>query len=78
MDHLKNMVAPYNYLGLRFIPLGGLSMDNARTYLESELITAIGGSWLARKPLIESESWDTITKNAKEITDLIADIKSNN
>lgn len=78
MDHLKNMVAPYNYLGLRFIPLGGLSMANARTYLESELITAIGGSWLARKPLIEAESWDVITKNAKEITDLIADIKTNN
>ena len=77
MDNLINMVAPYQYLGLKFIPLGGLNINNARTYLESSLITAIGGSWLAKTPLIHSENWDAITKNAQEITDLIKSIRSN-
>lgn len=76
MNHLKNMVAPYQYLGLTFIPLGGCNMDNARSYLESPLITAIGGSWVAKRPLIQSENWDAITANAKEIRDLILDIRS--
>jgi len=75
MEHLKNMVAPYQYLGLTFIPLGGLNIDNARTYLESPLITAIGGSWVAKRPLIQAENWDAITNNAKEIKDLIAKIR---
>lgn len=76
MEHLENMVAPYGYLGLKFIPLGGCSMQNARTYLESSLITAIGGSWIAKRPLILAEKWDEITANAKEISDLIKDIRT--
>ena len=76
MQHLENMVAPYSYLGLKFIPLGGCSMQNARTYLESPLITAIGGSWIAKRPLIQTEKWDVITANAKEICDLILDIRT--
>lgn len=76
MEHLENMVAPYQYLNLKFIPLGGCNMDNARNYLESSLITAIGGSWVAKRPLIQAEKWDEITKNAKEIRNLIREIRS--
>lgn len=75
MNHLANMVAPYQYLELKFIPLGGLSMANAASYLESPLITAIGGSWIAKRPLIQAENWDAITENAKEIRKLITEIR---
>jgi 2-dehydro-3-deoxyphosphogluconate aldolase / (4S)-4-hydroxy-2-oxoglutarate aldolase len=75
LNHLTNMVAPYQYLGLKFIPLGGLSMANAASYLESPLITAIGGSWLAKRPLIQAENWAAITQNAKEIRELITIIR---
>lgn len=75
MAHLESMVAPYQYLGLKFIPLGGCSMANARTYLESPLITAIGGSWIAKRNIIQAEDWDTITKNALEISNLIKDVR---
>ena len=78
MKHLTSMAAPYQYLGLTFIPLGGLNLDNARSYLESSLITAIGGSWVAKRSLIQAENWDAITKNARAICDLIKDIRSNN
>ncbi len=75
IKHLTNMAAPYQYLNLKFIPLGGLSMDNAKQYLESSLITAIGGSWIAKQQLIQSEDWSTITKNAKQIRNLINDVR---
>jgi len=71
INHLSNMAAPYQHLGLKFIPLGGLDMNTAGAYLQSSLITAIGGSWIAKRPLIQTEDWDTITKNAKEIRALI-------
>lgn len=77
MNHLKNMVAPYQYLGLKFIPLGGCNLANASTYLQSDLITAIGGSWVAKRPLIQAENWEAITKNAREIRTLIDQIKTN-
>ena len=76
IKHLESMSAPYNYLGLKFIPLGGCNLSNAPTYLESNLITAIGGTWIAKRNLIQSEDWSTITNNAREIRNLITKIKS--
>lgn len=75
MKNLSSMVAPYNYLGLRFIPLGGLNITNAASYLESPLITAIGGSWIAKQSLIQAQEWETITENAREIRKVIEDIR---
>lgn len=71
LKHLGSMVAPYQHLGLKFIPLGGLNITNSGDYLKSPLITAIGGSWVAKRNVIQSEDWDTITNNAKEIRELI-------
>jgi 2-dehydro-3-deoxyphosphogluconate aldolase/(4S)-4-hydroxy-2-oxoglutarate aldolase len=76
LKHLESMSAPYNYLGLKFIPLGGCNINNASSYLQSDLITAIGGSWIAKRSLIQSEDWTAITNNAKEIRNLITKIRS--
>lgn len=76
IKHLESMSAPYNYLGLKFIPLGGCNIENAPSYLQSDLITAIGGTWVAKRNLIQSEDWETITKNAKEIRNLITEMRS--
>ncbi|MCW5517247.1 bifunctional 4-hydroxy-2-oxoglutarate aldolase/2-dehydro-3-deoxy-phosphogluconate aldolase [Muriicola sp. Z0-33] len=77
MKHLESMSAPYQHLGLKFIPLGGCNINNAESYLRSPLITAIGGTWLAKRPLILSEDWDAITNNASEIRTLINQTRGN-
>lgn len=77
LKHLDSMSAPYQHLGLRFIPLGGLNIGNSRTYLESPIITAIGGSWVAKRPEIQNENWEAITRNALEIRELINQIRKN-
>ncbi len=77
ISYLKSMAGPYQYLGLKFIPLGGLNISNAASYIESELVTAIGGSWIAKRSLIQSENWTAITNNAKEITTLIREKRNN-
>ena len=71
IKHLESMAAPYQHLGLKFIPLGGCNIENAGSYLKSPLITAIGGTWVAKRPLIQSENWDQITQNAEQIRSLI-------
>ncbi len=75
IKHLANMAAPYQYLDLKFIPLGGLSIANAGSYIQSSLITAIGGSWIAKRPMIQAEDWEAITNNAKQIRSLITEIR---
>ncbi|MGI9240759.1 MAG: bifunctional 4-hydroxy-2-oxoglutarate aldolase/2-dehydro-3-deoxy-phosphogluconate aldolase [Verrucomicrobiales bacterium] len=65
LKHLNNIAAPYQHLGLRYIPLGGINQSNMGDYLSSQLIAAIGGSWLASKGLIAAQDWDGITENAR-------------
>lgn len=77
MAHLESMVAPYQHLGLKFIPLGGCNINNAASYLQSDLIAAIGGTWIAKRPLIQSENWNGITQNALEITKIIKQVRDN-
>lgn len=76
IKHLKSMAGPYQYLGLSFIPLGGLNLSNASSYIESPLICAIGGSWIARRNMIQAGDWNVITENAKAIRNLISKIKT--
>lgn len=76
MKHLRSMAAPYQYLGLEFIPLGGVNISNVRNYLESPEIIAVGGSWVAKRNLIQEENWNKITSNAKEVTSIINQINN--
>ena len=73
LPHLKSMAAPYSYLGLQFIPLGGLNENNLKNYLTDPLIAAIGGSWLAKPDEIRNAEWATILTRAKKATQLAAE-----
>jgi 2-dehydro-3-deoxyphosphogluconate aldolase/(4S)-4-hydroxy-2-oxoglutarate aldolase len=77
MKHLNSMAAPYKHLGLQFLPLGGINLENAPSYLNSPLIAAIGGSWIAKPAMINAEDWMGITNNAREIRTLIDQLRSN-
>jgi 2-dehydro-3-deoxyphosphogluconate aldolase/(4S)-4-hydroxy-2-oxoglutarate aldolase len=70
LSYLKSMAAPYAHLGVRFIPLGGLKSDNLQQYLQSPLVMAVGGSWIAPRDLILAEDWEAITGRAAEATEI--------
>ncbi len=71
LPHLKNIAAPYLHLGLKFIPLGGITVQNLATYLENDLIAAVGGSWLAPRDVIAAGDWKQIEANAREARTII-------
>jgi len=72
LPYLNSIAAPYQHLGVRFIPLGGVSAGNAAEYLASPLVAALGGSWLAPRDLIKAHDWQAITERAREITGIVA------
>ena len=49
---------------MRFIPLGGLKLENMGAYLIDPLVLAVGGSWLAPRNLIQSGDWLAIRELA--------------
>lgn len=73
--HLKALAAPYAHLDLRYMPLGGLTLDNLAAYFALPCVAAVGGSWLAPRPAIRSRDWATITRHSAQATAAIAAIR---
>lgn len=66
LKHLANIAAPFAHLGPRFIPLGGVNLANLKSWIDHELIAAVGGSWLAPREVIRAKDWGRIEANARE------------
>ena len=61
---IKALCAPFP--DIKFLPTGGISEKNIFDYIASKHIAAVGGSWMASAGLIDSGSYDEITKKAAE------------
>ena len=70
LSYLKSINAPYNHLGIKYIPLGGVTVDNLESYAKFSPVLAIGGSWIANKELIKAQDWKEITKRAREAKEI--------
>ena len=66
LDYLRVIAAPYAHLGLRYLPLGGISTANLADYLREPVVGGIGGSWLAPRDVIKARDWTRITAAAQE------------
>jgi 2-dehydro-3-deoxyphosphogluconate aldolase/(4S)-4-hydroxy-2-oxoglutarate aldolase len=51
---------------LRFIPSGGINVSNMQTYLDHSFVTAVAGSWIAPKSLINEKDWKEMATRAKQ------------
>ncbi|MBR9862561.1 MAG: bifunctional 4-hydroxy-2-oxoglutarate aldolase/2-dehydro-3-deoxy-phosphogluconate aldolase [Rhodobacteraceae bacterium] len=50
---------------ITFCPTGGVSLDNAGSYLKLPNVVCVGGSWVAPKDAVTSGDWERITDLAK-------------
>ncbi|MGC9312152.1 MAG: bifunctional 4-hydroxy-2-oxoglutarate aldolase/2-dehydro-3-deoxy-phosphogluconate aldolase [Sediminispirochaetaceae bacterium] len=75
LKYLKGINNPYQYLKLRYIPLGGVNINNMRDYLESPEIIALGGSWIAPAKLINAGDWDAVARNADEAVKIMKEVR---
>ena len=71
LPYLRMISAPYAHLGLRYLPLGGLTLANLAEYLREPCVGGIGGSWLAPREVIAAGDWPRITRNAQEAMALL-------
>ncbi len=69
---LSSLAAPYSHLGVRFIPTGGVTLDNVLLYLQLPAVLAAGGTWLATKEDIAAGRWQDIETNCRQVCDLLA------
>lgn len=72
---LKALEGPYSHTGVKFIPTGGIDLNNMRTYLERPSVAAIGGSWIVEKKLIAAKEWGKIEQLTRDALALAAAVK---
>ena len=56
---------------ITFCPTGGVTPENAKTYLALPNTLCVGGSWIAPKALVAAGAWGEITQIARRAADLI-------
>ena len=67
---LKAMSAPFPQL--KFMPTGGISVDNVRDYLSQESVFAVGGSWMVPQKSIDAGEFELIGKLIREVRAICA------
>lgn len=67
---LKALAGPYGHTGVKFIPLGGVNIDNARSYLDLPMVAAIGGSWFLDRKLVAAGNWRRISELTREAVEM--------
>jgi 2-dehydro-3-deoxyphosphogluconate aldolase / (4S)-4-hydroxy-2-oxoglutarate aldolase len=75
LAYLRTIAAPFAHLGVKYIPLGGLSAMNAESYLEEPSVLALGGSWIASRERIQRQDWGVITEQAQRATALVEKVR---
>ena len=71
---IKAMAAPY--VGLKFMPTGGVNAKNLENYLSCDKIVACGGSWMVKGDLVKAGKFDEIKSLTEEAVKLAAQIRN--
>ena len=64
LNAMKNLSAPF--VGLKFLPTGGVNTGNIKEYWDAPFIHAVGGSWVCPKADIAAGNWEKITQLCKD------------
>ncbi|MEM0530062.1 bifunctional 4-hydroxy-2-oxoglutarate aldolase/2-dehydro-3-deoxy-phosphogluconate aldolase [Zongyangia sp. HA2173] len=64
LSAMKSLAGPFP--GVKFIPTGGVNLQNIAELLQSPFILTVGGSWLCPKQEIAAGNFDSITQLTKQ------------
>ena len=62
---LRAIAGPFAHLAPRFLPTGGVTIENLDGWLQFERVLAVGGTWIATTADIDNERWVEIENNAR-------------
>ena len=70
---MKALSGPF--VGIQFIPTGGVNAENLEEYLTAPFIAAVGGSWVCAKADISAGNFEKITQLAQQATDIVKKVR---
>ena len=70
---IKALAAPY--VGINFMPTGGINAENVRDYLKYDRIVACGGSWMVSGKLVKEGNFAEIGRLVREAAGIVKEIR---
>lgn len=70
---IKALAAPY--VGISFMPTGGIGPSNVRDYLAYDRIVACGGSWMVSNAMVKDGKFDEIEAMVREAAGIVREIR---
>ena len=58
------------YPDVRFVPTGGVHLENLTSYLELPSVLACGGTWMCEPALLRERRFDEVERRAREAVEL--------
>jgi len=71
--YLKAVAGPYPMM--RFLPTGGVTIENLADYLALGTVTACGGTWVCRTDLIDDGDFATIERLAQDAVAVVRRVR---
>ena len=71
IEWLKGVGAVYSHTGVKFMALGGVSINNVLEYLKQPNVFACGGSWLCSRDILKEKNWTEMKNRFKKASELI-------
>lgn len=68
-DAMKALTGPFP--GIKFIPTGGVNLQNLSQYAAAPFVQAVGGSWVCQKADIQAENYEKISSLCAEARSLL-------
>lgn len=70
---MNSLVGPFP--SIRFMPTGGINLDNLELYISNKNIIACGGTFMVADMYVESEDWTKITNLCAKAVDIVKNVR---
>ncbi|MDY6321318.1 MAG: bifunctional 4-hydroxy-2-oxoglutarate aldolase/2-dehydro-3-deoxy-phosphogluconate aldolase [Succinivibrio sp.] len=71
---LKALAGPYAML--KFVPTGGVNLDNLLDFLSLKNVAAAGGSFVPPSDCVKAKNWDGVVETCQKICKMVASLKA--
>lgn len=72
---IKNLLGAFRFTGVKFMPTGGVNLENVANYLSVPEIVCCGGTWIVPKDALAMNDWLTIEKCASSAAELVRKVR---
>ena len=73
IEAIAALAAPF--VGHKFMPTGGVNVDNLSSYLSSVHVFGCGGTWMVKNDLVSEGDFDEVARLCSEAVSIVQSVR---